>query len=558
MLATLDQVSGKSFDYVIIGGGTTGLVVAARLSEDSSVSVLVLEAGASNLNDPAIHPYTWAGTPSPRNTYHCGHSFQYSGKTLGGSSSINFFQFHLPSATDIDAFEKLGNKGWNWETLKRYYTKVEKFLYPQVKDDIMRFDVREHGFAGDVSRTLKRINPSHVTQVTGVWLSPLTISPKTRTRSYSANMYYEPHASRNNLIVLTSAHVAKISLSRGAGGEATAEGVSFLHEGKEYRVFVRKEVIILELSGIGNADVLRKAGVEVFVDLPGVGNNVQEHYNSSVKEELESEYLTVDCLNDPDKLQKQTELYHAGEKGVFDTKPALMAYAALSVISPDAQTLQAKYLASIQARIDAGDYPPGLQKQYKLQLEHIKAQVPSHEIILHPSTPDPTRKYACLMSMSNNPFSRGSIHIKSSNPLEYPAIDPHYFEEEYDIRSLAESVKFTRRLAQQEPFKRILTDPFVSSLDEERFPGPAVQTDEEILEFLRDDVKTTFHTVGSCSMLPHEDGGVVDNKLKVYGTTNIRVMDISIVPLHFAAHTQATAYAIGEFGADIIRGRVHF
>jgi len=116
---------------------------------------------------------------------------------------------------------------------------------------------------------------------------------------------------------------------------------------------------------------------------------------------------------------------------------------------------------------------------------------------------------------------------------------------------MVETVKFIRRLAQQEPLKSIF-------IEEERFPGPAVQTDEEILQYVRENIATTFHTAGSCSMLPREDGGVVDNKLKVYGTSNIRVMDLSIVPLHFAAHTQTTAYAIGELGADIIRGRVDF
>jgi len=129
-------------------------------------------------------------------------------------------------------------------------------------------------------------------------------------------------------------------------------------------------------------------------------------------------------------------------------------------------------------------------------------------------------------------------------------IDPHYFEEEYDIRSFAESVKFARCIAQQEPFKRILK--------EELLPGPSVKTDEQIISFLKEHFSTTCHTVGSCSMLPREDGGGVDNKLKVYGTTNIRVMDISIIPLHVAAHTQTTAYAIGELGADIIRNRVNF
>ncbi|KAH9981721.1 GMC oxidoreductase-domain-containing protein [Russula vinacea] len=221
--------------------------------------------------------------------------------------------------------------------------------------------------------------------------------------------------------------------------------------------------------------------------------------------------------------------------GLFDAKSSILTFLPLSTISPDAQAVQEKYLAPIQARIDDGDCPLGLRKQYKPQLERIKARTPSHEIALFQSigmwlVPDPKKKYATFWSLLHHPFSRGSIHIKSSNPLEHPVIDPHYFEEEYDVRSFAETVKFTRRIAQQEPFKTIFK--------EELLPGPSVQTDEEIIGFLKEYFMTACHTAGSCSMLPREDGGVVDGKLKVYGTTNIRVMDMSIIPLHIAAHTQ--------------------
>ncbi|KAF8486327.1 alcohol oxidase [Russula ochroleuca] len=601
MLATIDQVSNQSFDYIIVGGGTTGLVVATRLSEDPSVSVLVLEAGAPNLNDPEIlipailasqvgkPQYDWGFLSVPQANANGKPVYWPRGKGLGGTSSINIFLFHLPAATDINAFEKLGNKGWSWETLKRYYTKVEKFLVPEVKDDTVRFDVREHGIEGPLEVGYAALSSGYekllvealqkaginlnaepfAGDTTGTWSTPLTISPRTRKRSYSANMYYEPHASRSNFTVLTSAHVTRTSLSKVASGEATAESVSFIYEGNEYQAFVEKEVIfsagaimspqLLELSGIGDPDVLQNAGVEVVVDLRGVGNNVQEHsftgITYQVKEEFESDFSTGDALGDPDELQKQTELYHAGERGLFDAKSSTLTFLPLSAISPDAQAVQEKYLSPIQARIDGGDCPPGLRKQYKLQLEQIKARTPSLEIALFQFNPrwlvpDPKKKYATFWSVLNHPFSRGSIHIKSSNPLEHPVIDPHYFEEEYDARSFAETIKFTRRIAQQEPLKNIF--------EEELFPGPSVQTDEEIIEFLKEHLMTTAHTVGSCSMLPREDEGVVDNKLKVYGTTNVRVMDISIIPLHIAAHPQATAYAIGELGADIIRNRVDF
>ncbi|KAI9439676.1 alcohol oxidase [Lactarius indigo] len=597
MLVTIDQVSNQSFDYIIIGGGTAGLVVAARLSEDPSVSVLVLEAGSPNLNDPAIlttarfgshfrNPrYDWAFTTVPQTNANGKIAYWGRGKGLGGSSGINFFQFHPPSRADIDAFEKLGNKGWNWEMLKPYFKKAEHFLPPSVvKDDVTTFDVQEHGLEGPLevsypvlpSGLEKRFVEAAKTlgvnlfagNTSGIWATPVTIRPESRTRSYAANMYYEPNASRSNLSVLTSAHVARISLSKGSD-RATAKGVTFIHDGKEYQALVNKTVVlsagavlspqVLELSGIGDPDVLRKADVEVVVDLPGVGNNIQEHVNSAVsqkvKEEFEESYMSFDCLRNPDELQKQTELYRAGETTVFDMAINLMSFVPLSTITPEAQALQDKYLAPIRARIDSGEYPPGLRKQYEVQLEHIKAQIPSCEFMLaqfvHPNAEQAVQnapgKYVAAGCMINHPLSRGSIHIKSNDPLEPPAIDPHYFEEEYDIRSFAETFKFCRRLVQQEPLKK-----------GEVYPGSSVQTDEQIIDSLKSNFATTFHTVGSCSMLPLEDGGVVDNKLKVYGTTNLHVIDLSIIPLHIGAHTQATVYAIGELGADIIRGRVNF
>ncbi|KAI0066612.1 alcohol oxidase [Artomyces pyxidatus] len=601
MSATIEQVSNKKFDFIVVGGGTAGLVVATRLTEDPSVTVLVLESGAANLQDPALltpaafgshfgNPqYDWAFRTVPQKNSGGYVTNWERGKGLGGSSAINFFQYHRPAKSDIDAFEELGNPGWNWDLLKKYYMKVETFVPPSNKTEVMSYDLKDRGSNGPLrvaypstlsgfeqpyhealaSMGINRAREPFSGDTKGTWLTPITVDPIIRARSYAANKYYEPNAARANLVVLTLAHVAKINVSKSPSGEVTATGVSFLYEGKVHQAEVGKEVIlaagaiispqILELSGIGDKDILTKLGIETKLDLPGVGKNVQEHMycgaSYEVRDDRASEFLTFDCLRDPQELVKQIELYQKTGTGAFGMSSACMTFVPLLAISEDAREIQAKLSNTIQAGIEAGKYSPALKKQFDIQLQHIKDQEPSCEMVCtqafgsRPKLPLPGKKYLTLTAHVNHPFSRGSIHAKSTDPLEHPELDPHYFEEEYDLTMFVETIKFNRRLAQREPFKSILTGTEVN-------PGPEVQTDEQIADFLKANLLTGYHTVGSCSMLPLEDGGVVDPKLKVYNTSNLRIVDLSIVPLHIGAHMQATAYAIGELAADIIKGVV--
>ncbi|KAJ7488067.1 alcohol oxidase [Mycena latifolia] len=599
MLASLNDVLGRgSFDFVIVGGGTCGLTLAARLTEDANVSVLVLEAGAANLDDPLIltpalffihlnNPqYDWAFTTVAQENA-AGRSVSFGrGKGLGGSSAINFFQYHRPAKTDIDAFEKLGNAGWNWDLLKKYYMKAETFIAPASTPATISFDINERGSDGPLAfgypatlsnlegpyhETLRKVGITRADEpfsgnTQGTWLTPVSIHPTKRIRSYAANVYYQPNASRPNLTVLVCAHVTKLILTR-AGGVATADQVRFLYDGKDYEVTVGKEVIlcagtiispqILELSGIGNPSVLTKVGIDVTVPLPGVGENVQEHIyceaSYEIRKDKEDAYTTFDCLSDPTVAAEQYAEYQAHGTGVCGMVPSCMAYASLASVSPDAAALEQSLRDSIDTRVASGAYSAARHKQLNIQLENIEKQEPEFETVLaqtfssKPNAPKAGHKHITLDSMINHPVSRGSIHVKSNDPTEAPAIDPQYFESDYDLKAFIELFKFNRRLVQQEPLCSILSGVEVN-------PGPECQTDEQIGDWLKAHFRSTWHTVGSCSMLPLEDGGVVDTKLKVYHTTNIRVIDISIIPLHIGAHTQATAYALAELGADIIKG----
>ncbi|KAF7345426.1 Alcohol oxidase [Mycena venus] len=560
------------------GGGTSGLTLATRLSEDPSVSVIVIEAGPANLDDPEIlNPalidnrfgrpeYDWGFQTVPQK-FCKDRSVPFNrGKGLGGSSALNFLQYHRPARSDIDALGELGNQGWNWELLEPYYAKSERFILPVEKNNTLTYDVAHHGLDGPLAvgfptplstfehpfqMAMKNLGIDLIKDpIKGAWYTPVTIDPTERVRSYAANKYYQPNASRENLTVVVCAQVTKIVTELDHNALATAVEVVFHNEEALYTVKVGKEVIlsagtimspqILELSGIGDRTILQEFDIEPRVHLPGVGENVQEHFFSGVVSEVRPEVVS--------------ELYQTSGTGIFGIPPTCISFVPLATISADHETLQKSLATLINEAISSKRISPSLQKQYEITLKHQQDREPSCEFILWPlwrpipNTPAPGKQYLIVSTLLNHPISRGSIHIASSDPLVPPKINPRYFEYEYDLLQLVEQIKFARKILDQEPVKNLLAGNELS-------PGRDVQTDEQIADFVKSALSTTWHTVGSCSMLPLEDGGVVDSRLKVHSTTNIRVIDMSIIPLHICAHTQATAYALGELGADIIKGK---
>ncbi|KZT63567.1 GMC oxidoreductase [Daedalea quercina L-15889] len=595
MLVDAAQVANKTFDYIVVGGGTAGLVVASRLSEDASVSVLVLEAGEANVDDRTIllpgqaalqmnNPkYDWAFKTVKQERSN-GREYAWPrGKGLGGSSGTNFMLYNKPAREYLDAFEQLGNEGWNWESFDKYSKRAERFTAPDHDLDVLTYDLKCHGTSGPLQisfpalisqlerRFVKAMQTFGIDRIpdatNGASVTAATLDPVTHLRSYATTAYFVPNVARENLHVLVSAHVASIVSTRNADGTATATGVTFIHGGTTWTVHVGKEVClsagaimspqILELSGIGDPDVLKQAGVDVKIDLPGVGTNVQEHLWSGVIYRVKEPVVdgrpvtTVDPIMVPEEAPKHVALHPSG-KGALNVLTTSMTFLPLNSICVDAVKLQQTLSETIRAGIARGAYPSGLRKQYELQLKHIRDRVPSLEVMLvprpivRPEKPVAGKQHVTLGFALNSPFSRGTIHIGSNDPLKHPVINPNLYDEPYDIQSMVELVKFNRRLAQTSPFKETLA--------EEVVPGPSVEGDEQIANWLKDIVNTTYHTTGTCSMLPLEDGGVVDSKLKVYHTTNIRVADLSIAPINIGSHTQSLAYAIGEQAADIIKG----
>ncbi|KAG1841534.1 GMC oxidoreductase [Suillus subalutaceus] len=562
MLTSVDEIKGQVFNYIIIGGGTTGLVLATRLSENPSTSVLVLEAGSAHIEDDALlipqqrwlymgkAEYDWSfKTETQHHTKDRIFTWPR-GKGLGGSSAINNLLWNKPARQHIEAWGALGNDGWTWEKFQTYSKKSERFVKPNHNTDVLTYDTKLHGEHGAITTSfppvisnleedfrkameahnIPTIQDSFSGEIRGTSPSLSTLDPSTHCRAYATNMYYQPVAGRTNLKVLVDAYVTEIITTKVNGLVCLTAGAIMSPK-------------ILEMSGIGDPAVLERAGIEVKLDLRGVGMNVQEHLYTGVTFELtnhfsgEQEVNTFDSLATNPGLQKEL---HACGKGTLNLNTVDIAFVALDDISPE---LNAKVIASLQSE----EKDAGLAAQYKIQAEHLREKVPSLEIILAPGPAKPpaqgwdaSKKHVSLCFATNCPLSRGTIHVASKDSL---AIDPCIFENRFDLDTMVELVKFCRRLAQTPPLKGEGEGRL-----KEIHPGPDCQDDAAIAEWIRNNVNTTFHTAGSCSMLPKELNGVVDPQLKVWGTHNIRVADLSVIPLHVGSHTQSVAYALAEQG----------
>ncbi|KAI1783706.1 GMC oxidoreductase [Ganoderma leucocontextum] len=589
-LTTIDQVSGKAFDFIVIGGGTAGLVVAARLSEDASKSVLVLEAGGAHLDDPMTNlpgmfgkclgnpEYDWEFTTVPQDHAEktC-HSWPR-GKGLGGSSVANFYLFNRPGAEDINAWERLENPGWNWENFLKYSMKGEKFIPPPEdvsKEKRLTYDPKFHGTDGPLVLSFPKVHPGwdlplqdtfealgikrivepQAGNRVGFSMDISTVNPFTNRRSSSV-VYLKQAASRPNIKVLVNAPVSRILSAPGEG--FVANGVEFTIEGQKHTVSTKEggEIIvsagavkspqILELSGIGDPRVLGPLGIDTKVDLPTVGTNVQDHPFATLSYELKEpeKFNTIEPLADPAVAAEQLKLLYRGE-GLLTIGAVGMAMAPLGALS--------EYGAELEATSPVADrHIAGLVEQHAELIGRLEEGAANAEFVTFPgfwsmpNPPTPGSKNVTLCATLGRPFSRGTIHIDSTDPLAQPTIDPRVFEEEWDLRALIEEVKFARKVA--------TTEPFASLLAREVNPGPAVQSDEDIALWIKKYLAIAAHTTSTCSMRPRDKGGVVDPQLRVYGTKNLRVVDLSVLPLIAASHTQSLVYAVAEQAADIIKG----
>ncbi|CEL61295.1 Choline dehydrogenase OS=Chromohalobacter salexigens (strain DSM 3043 / ATCC BAA-138 / NCIMB 13768) GN=betA PE=1 SV=1 [Rhizoctonia solani AG-1 IB] len=391
----------------------------------------------------------------------------------------------------------------------------------------------------------------------GIYNAATSTNRTTGIRSYAANTYYKFAAHRSNLVVLTEAQATKVELDK-SGKDVIARGVSFQFKGKIFTAKAKKEVILsagtlltpqlLELSGIGNTNVLKKHHITPKVDLPGVGENYQDHILVSTTYELKKGFVTYDNIGYNATLGAAAEAQHQKtHDGPLTASNSMLSYIDLYYLASSGKI--AHMHRSLWEDLEKEKPTPLQKEQYRIQELWLRKKMGNVEIILHPGyfgpTPKSNTSYISIIMCIQHPFSRGNIHLNTSDPLTPPNIDPNYLSKRIDQSILVESVKFADKIAKAEPLASML----VARQD----PSPDVNSDEDLTKWVKDNVRTLHHPIGTAAMAPKSLGGVVDDKLKVYGTSNLRVVDASVIPMHLAAHLQRTIYGIAEKAADIIK-----
>jgi choline dehydrogenase len=530
------------YDFIVVGAGSAGCVLADRLSANGKFRVLLLEAGGSDLNfwiwmpigygktfyKPSVN---WMYRTEPEPALNGRVSYWPRGKVLGGSSSINAMVYIRGQARDFDEWKEMGNPGWSWEDVLPYFRKSETndrggdaFRGDSGPVHVATMNRDLHPLCHDFIAAGEQLQFPHNPDFNGAGqegVGTYQNTAKGGMRMSTARAYLRPARHRANLRVETHALAERVLFDG-----RRAVGLRYRRNGQVVEARARREVILsagavnspqlLQLSGIGPGALLAAKGVEVVHALDGVGRNLQDH--------LGLDYLyrsRVPTLN--------TQLYPWYGKLWHGLRYVLTRRGPLSLGVNQAGGF---------VRSRPGLAHPNMQLFFS-PVSYTKAPPGKRPLM----NPDPFPGFL-LGVQPTRPTSRGHLEIRSADPSEAPAIHPNYLATDIDIQEMLEGARLMRRLAEAPALARLI--------EAEILPGPHVRSDDDLITDIRNRAGTVFHPVSTCRMGPDARHDVVDARLRVHGIGGLRVVDASIFPTLTSGNTNAPAIMVGEKGADMI------
>lgn len=531
-----------NFDYIIVGAGSAGCVLANRLSHNSQTTVLLIEAGGSD-RSPLIqvplgygmtysHPrYNWMYDTEPDAALNNRAAYWPRGKVLGGSSSINAMVYIRGQAQDFNDWHDVGNPGWSWDEVLPYFKKSEDHVGGASAYHGAGGALRVSDFTHQVHPLCQTFMETGVAmgwpktedfngeRTEGVGLWQMTI--RDGRRESTANAFLRPVLQRKNLTVMTHTQVTRVLLT-----DRKAHGVLCVHNGQERSFTARKEVILsggainspqlLQLSGIGDGAHLQSLGVPLVHHLPAVGQGLQDHLCVSYFFKSKVKTLNNDLYPWYGKVKAGLQ-YLWGRQGPLGMSVNQAGAFVRSRPELDGPNFHI-YFNPISYTTDA--IKPGRLRN-----------------------PDPFPAF--LMSFNTcRPTSRGRVSIRSADPLDKPLIETRFLSTPQDQSDVQEGAALLRRIAAMRPLADVI--------EQEYMPGPGVQTPDDIMADFRARAGSVFHASCTCAMGPHPETAVVDARLRVHGIQGLRVVDASVFPFVTSGNTNAPTIMVAEKGADMI------
>ncbi|KAI8633021.1 GMC oxidoreductase [Xylariaceae sp. FL1651] len=547
-----------SYDFIIVGGGTAGLVLASRLSEDPRVKTPAFYQALMSSD------VDWGFRGVPQTELNERSVNLHQGKALGVSSAINAHIFIPPTWGLVDTWQSvLGNEGYNASTLQKALANA--FTFPSVDNahaKLLGIDewspdlYSEHAprgpillsFAGGWDHPIRktwadifRDHSSTRETAVGEFSCLSSIHPTAKERSYAASEYYILVKERSNLHVMTNAVVERIVFDESNPQQPVVNGVQCKHNGIVHAITATREVIIsagafqspkiLELSGIGNQSIIDQHGIKLVKHLPAMRENLQDHLICGICYKAQDDLETLDDLmrNDPVMVQQAMEQYATERNGPLSSiesgrqavEEVFQSHGPSEDDGPE-KTRDRAYYEIMKQSLSNVEQPSGTYLSVVAQ-----QNLPVDSNSSSPTGPVP-RKFITLGLLLCHPLSRGGVHVTSDGPAHMLQLDV---------------------LAQPSHFSKLLRNPLIC-----RDPASHLADADAAKKYLANSAISIFHYVGTCSMLPESLGGVVDSELKVHGVRGLRVVDSSVIPLITTGNTQSMVYAVAERAVELIKG----